>query len=187
MVKVENNTITRAATPRPRLRSIGIGSALPVARAVENPTKYIKMMEAILNEYKDKDGPYCRLNLVAGFPGETEDSFNETIDFVNKHGIHGNIQISPSLFSNYPNVFVYKNMNYYEEKYGTKFIKEWWKMSSNPLKNSIPRPSKDYSKKELIGDYKDKYISILKSFRRDVFADLVVWKRFFNKWYNELE
>lgn len=153
----------------------------------DNPTNYIKMMEAILNDYKNYDGPYCRLNLVAGFPSETEDSFNDTIDFVNKHGIHGNIQISPSLFSNYPNVFVYKNLKYFEDKFGTEFIKKWWKMPSNPLKNSVPRPSKDYSKKKLIEDYKNKYTSILKLFRRDIFADLVVWKSFFNKWYEELE
>jgi len=153
----------------------------------DNPRKYIKMMETILNEYKDKDGPYCRLNLVAGFPGETEKSFNETIDFVHNRGIHANIQISPSLFSNYPNVFVYENMKFYEEKYGSKFVKEWWKKPSNPLKNSVPRPSKDYSKKELIADYKNKYVSILKLFRREIFADLIVWKSFFNTWYNELE
>ena len=92
----------------------------------ENPSGYIKMMLTILNEYKNNEGSYCRLNLIAGFPGETEGSFNETIEFVKTHGIHRNIQISPSLFSNYPNVFVYKNMEYYEEKYGTKFIKKWW-------------------------------------------------------------
>ena len=153
----------------------------------ETPSKYIKMMEGILKEYKDGDGPYCRLNIVTGFPGETQVSFEETIDFVNTHGIHENIQISPSLFSNYPNVFVYKNLKYFEDEFGTEFIKEWWKMPSNPLKNSIPRPSKDYSKKQLIRDYKNKYISILKLFRRDIFADLVVWKSFFNKWHKELE
>jgi radical SAM superfamily enzyme YgiQ (UPF0313 family) len=153
----------------------------------ENPTLYIKNMKKILKKYKNSEGSYCRLNIVSGFPGETQESFDDTIDFVNKHGIHENIQISPSLFSNYPNVFVYQNMKYYENKFGTEFIKEWWKMPSNPLKNSVPRPSKDYSQKQLIGDYKNKYTSILKLFRRDIFSDLVVWKRFFNKWYKELE
>ena len=153
----------------------------------ENPTLYIKNMERILKEYKNSEGCYCRLNIVTGFPGETQESFDDTIDFVKKHGIDENIQISPSLFSNYPNVHVYKNMKYYEDEFGAEFIKEWWKMPSNPLKNSVPRPSRDYSKKQLIGDYKDKYVSILKLFRRDVFADLVVWKSFFNNWYKELE
>ena len=78
-------------------------------------------------------------------------------------------------------------MKFYEEKFGSKFVKEWWKKPSNPLKNSVPQPSKDYSKKELIADYKNKHVSILKLFRREVFADLVVWKSFFNTWYNELE
>ena len=152
----------------------------------EDPSIYIEMMKKILLEYKNSSGPYCRLNIVAGFPGETEESFNETIDFINQHAIHENIQISPSLFSNYPNVHVYKNMEYYEGKYGSNFFKEWWKLSSNPLINSIPDPSESYSKKQLICDYKDKYTSILKLFRRDIFADLVVWKMFYNKWCKEL-
>ena len=96
----------------------------------ENPSQYIEMIKKILNMYKNISGPYCRLNIVAGFPGETEESFNETIDFINQNAIHENIQISPSLFSNYPNVHVYKNMDYYKGKYGSKFIKEWWKSSA---------------------------------------------------------
>ncbi|MFX1395820.1 MAG: B12-binding domain-containing radical SAM protein [Promethearchaeota archaeon] len=151
------------------------------------PYEYVSMTLKILNEYKNTDGPYCRLNIVAGFPGETQESFNKTIDFIYQNALDENIQISPSLFSNYPNVFVYKNMEYYEQKFGTQFVREWWKTTENQFKKSVPKPSKSYSLKQLIYDYKTKYISILKLFKRNTFANLMVWKRFYNKWYDELE
>jgi radical SAM superfamily enzyme YgiQ (UPF0313 family) len=151
-----------------------------------NPNKYIKIMKKILKKYKDLNDIYCRLNILIGFPGETQVSFNETLDFVNKYALHENIQISPTLFSNYPNVFVYKNMDYYEKKFGTAFVKKWWKLRSNSFKNSIVKPSEFYTKKQLIGDYKDKYFEALRIWRREIFAELILWKRFYNTWYEEL-
>ena len=88
-----------------------------------------------------------------GFPGENKTTFEESVDFIEKYALHENVQISPTFFENYPNVFVYNNMDYYENKFGTKFIKEWWKLPSNPLKNTIPlQSSKYYSLKELLAD-----------------------------------
>jgi radical SAM superfamily enzyme YgiQ (UPF0313 family) len=160
---------------------------LPEMHKTENSKEYIETMKYILNFYKDSNDTYCRLNLLAGFPGEDQKTFNETIEFVNTYALHENIQISPTLFSNYPNVFVYKNMNYYKRKYGSKFIKKWWKLPSNSFKNSVPeKTSKSYTKKQLIGDYKDKYFEVLKLWKREMFAELVHWKKFFNKWYEEL-
>ncbi|MFX1274329.1 MAG: B12-binding domain-containing radical SAM protein [Promethearchaeota archaeon] len=156
----------------------------------KDPLKYVDMTKKIINKYKNSSGPYCRLNIVSGFPGENESSFNETIEFINKHALNENIQISPSLFSNYPNLFVYKNMTYYKMKFGTNFIKEWWKIHSNPFKNSVPDPSRTYGLKQLISDYKEKYISILNFFKREkqeIFSDLVIWKKFYNNWYEELD
>ncbi len=153
----------------------------------ENPIKYIENVKEIIKKYKNDNDFYCRLNVLVGFPGENQETFNETIDFINKHALHKNIQISPTLFSNYPNVFVYKNMKYYEKKYGTQFIRNWWKLELNAFKNAVPqKPSKIYSLKDMIRDYKDNYIKILKVFKRNTFTELVTWKRFFNKWYSEL-
>ncbi|GAG85741.1 unnamed protein product, partial [marine sediment metagenome] len=82
---------------------------------------------------------------------------------------------------------VHENMEMYERKYGTEFLKEWWRLPSNPFKNAVPtRPSKNYSLKELLLDYKDRYTTILKEFKRQSFAELVTWKRFYNNWYKEL-
>lgn len=153
----------------------------------KKPRKYVRIMKKILDEYKDSEDVYCRLNLLAGFPGESRRTFNKTIHFIEKHALHRNIQISPTLFSNYPNVFVYQNMERYERKYGTKFIKEWWKLKSNPLKTSVPeRPSKKYPKKQLIGDYKGKYLPILKISKRNTFLELHSWKTFLEEWLSEL-
>ncbi|MHA1149655.1 MAG: B12-binding domain-containing radical SAM protein [Promethearchaeota archaeon] len=152
-----------------------------------NPLKYLEASKDIINLYKDQNKIYCRLNILIGFPGETRETFDETVDFINKYAIHENIQISPSLFSNYPNVFVYKNMDYFERKFGTEFIQEWWKLNTNLLKKSIPiKTSSNYTLRHLIEDYKDKYISILKHFKHDTFANLVKWKQFYNRWHREL-
>ena len=70
---------------------------------------------------------------------------------------------------------------------GTEFIREWWKLPSNTFKNSIPeKPSKLYTKKQLIKDYKEKYFEVLKEWKKDIFGELLQWKIFFNKWYDEL-
>ena len=152
-----------------------------------NPHHYIETMKDILNQYKDNNDTYCRLNILCGFPGEEAKTFNETIEFINSYALHENIQISPTLFSNYPNVYVYRNMEYYKKKYGSEFIKGWWRLPSNPLMNSVPeKTSKNYTKKQLIKDYKDKYITILKVSKLNTFSELVSWKRFFNDWYTKL-
>ncbi|MHA1803464.1 MAG: B12-binding domain-containing radical SAM protein [Promethearchaeota archaeon] len=153
----------------------------------EHPREYIRMMEKILKEYKDESGIHCRLNLLCGFPGENRDTFKKTLNFVEQHALHENIQLSPTLFSNYPNVHVYQNMAYYEQKFGTKFIREWWKIKSNPLKNSVPeKPSKNYSKKELISNYKDSYAPLLTLFPKLPKWSLIIWKKFYDKWLREL-
>ena len=153
----------------------------------ETPHKYKEGMVKILENYKAEGEAYCRVNVLCGFPGENSATFNETITFLERYALHENIQISPTLFANYPNVFVYGNMKYYEERFGTKFTDYWWKETSNPFKKSIPeKPSKDYEKKELINDYRTAYTKILKNFKRNTFGDLVSWKRFYNKWYEEL-
>lgn len=158
-------------------------------KKTRDPSKYTEMMVKIIHEYKINDGPYCRLNIISGFPGENESSFKETIDFINTYALHESIQISPSLFSNYPNLHVYRNMQYYERRYGTKFINEWWKRLSNPFKSSVCSPSSNYALNSLLCDYKEHYIPILNFFRKskpEIFTDLVGWKNFYNKWHEEL-
>jgi len=151
-------------------------------KKTRNPSNYLIKMKEILEFYKTINEPYCRINTLAGFPGENAQSFQETINFLKKYAFHENIQISPSLFVNDPITPVYNNMSYFEEKYGTKFEKNWWKIPSDPLLNSIlPKPSKNYNKKQLIKDYKDQYIHLLTKFKLSPFEPLINWKNYFNK------
>ncbi len=153
----------------------------------ESPSQYIKSMKLLLEKYKKITQIYCRINILCGFPGETKKKFTDTIDFINKYAIHENIQISPSIFSCYPNTPVYANIEYYEKKYNSKLIKNWWKLSSNNFKNSVFRKvSKNYSLKQLIWDYKENYTPILNKFRFKNYADLLLWKDFFNRWFKNL-
>jgi len=151
------------------------------------PTDYLENTIKILEKYNESNGTYCRLNVLVGFPGENKRTFDDSVDFIEKYALHENVQISPTLFENYPNAFVYNNMDYYENKFGTKFIKEWWKLPSNPLKNSIPlQSSKDYSLKEVLVDYVEKYTKILNVFKKQSFLELITWKKFYNKWIKQL-
>ncbi len=153
-----------------------------------NPTKFIEDMKKILKKYKELNDIYCRVNLLIGFPGENQNNFDETIQFVNTYAMHNNVQISPSLFSNYPNVHVYRNMAYYEKKFGSKFVKEWWKLHSNQFKSAVPiQSSKNYSIKDLLGNYLEKYLPILKTSKLNSLGDLIVWKQFYGKWFQDLQ
>ena len=152
-----------------------------------NPNDYLANSIKILDKYKESNDTYCRFNILLGFPGENKTTFDDSVDFIEKYALHENVQISPTLFENYPNVFVYNNMDYYENKFNTKFIKEWWKLPSNPLKNSIPlQSSKEYSLKELLVDYVEKYTKILNVFKKQSFLEIITWKKFYNKWIKQL-
>ena len=153
-----------------------------------NSSFYIESMKKILEKYKTNNNVYCRINIVCGFPGEDDITFRDTIDFIYKYALHENIQISPSLFSCYPNTPVYKNMNYYITKFGAEFNKTWWKSYSNNLfkKSVLNKPSENYTLKNLIIDYKENYSKILNVFKYKNFSDLIIWKKFYNKWYKEL-
>jgi radical SAM superfamily enzyme YgiQ (UPF0313 family) len=152
-----------------------------------NPNYYLEMAEKIIQKYTENGLNYCRLNVLCGFPGENEKSFNNTVKFLEENASHENIQISPSLFACYPNTFVYQRMNKYEELYGTEFNKRWWTSQKNQFKLSVLRKcSHNYSLKNLLYDYKENYISILKMFKFSNFRDLATWKQFYSNWYNEL-
>ncbi|TXT67041.1 MAG: hypothetical protein BAJALOKI1v1_200007 [Promethearchaeota archaeon] len=156
-------------------------------KKTRNPTNYLKKLKEILEFYKSISEPYCRINTLAGFPGEDSNTFDDTIRFLKNSAFHENIQISPSLFINDPICSVYDNMAYYEQTYGTIFQKEWWMIQSDPLKNAVlPKPSKNYSKLQLIDDYKEKYLPLLTEFRLSPFKPLVHWKTYHNKWKNDL-
>jgi tRNA A37 methylthiotransferase MiaB len=156
----------------------------------KTPSQYLKKMKDIIHIYKNISDIYCRINIVLGFPGESKNTFKETVDFVNNYASHENIQIGPTLYSNYPNTYVYYNMEYYMEKFGSQFTKNWWKIPENPLKHSVPdKPSKYYSKKNLVKDYIETFLPILKRYQQGSFYSfqyLVLWKNFFNNWYKEL-
>lgn len=152
-----------------------------------NPRNYIELMKRILSKYDVYSEAFCRLNILCGFPGEDHNSFIDTIDFYNTYARNEAVLPSPTLFSNYPNVFVYENMKYFEDKYGTEFLREWWKLPMNPLKGCVvQRPSYSYSLKSLIRDYVDFYLPILNGFGKQTFIQLATWKRFFEKWWAEL-
>lgn len=156
-------------------------------KKTRDPTKYLEMMKKIIQFYKQEDINYCRLNLLCGFPGENEETFNNTINFIEEFATHENIQLSPSLFACYPNTPAYLKMNYYENQFGSKFNRNWWIENVNHFKLSVLKKcSYNYSLKDLLYDYKRQYLGLLKHFKYQRFKILVIWGRFFSQWYHEL-
>lgn len=155
-----------------------------------NPKSYIDHMKTIIELTKNFTNSYFRINILVGFPGETKETFNQTTEFINKYALRDNIQISPTIYSNFPNTFIYNNMTKYEVKYGAEFLKEWWKIPSNPLKNSIlVKSSTNYSKVDFLKDYIENYTEILKTFKEAPYYSLpylIIWRKFFLKWLKEL-
>ncbi len=153
-----------------------------------NPSAYIRRMERVLKSYRNIGDPYCRINLIVGFPGENKLTFQDTIRFLEKNAFSHNIQINPTLYLNDPFTYVYNHMNYYSRKYGSVFLKEWWKQKSDPIKNAIPlKPSRNYSLTQLLSDYIEKYSILLRKFRLGSFESLVNWKRYFKLWLENLK
>ncbi|TXT64035.1 MAG: hypothetical protein BAJALOKI3v1_270016 [Promethearchaeota archaeon] len=162
-------------------------SLLVEMNKTRNPNYYLEMAEKIIQKYTEYELNYCRLNVLCGFPGEDKKSFNNTFKFLEENASHENIQISPSLFACYPNTPAFHNMKKYEELYGSEFNKRWWESKKNQFKLSVLRKcSHKYSLKDLLYDYKENYISILKIFKFSNFRDLATWKQFYSNWYNEL-
>ena len=149
----------------------------------KNPTAYIKKMRNILSFYKKISKPYCRVNIIAGFPGENKETFQETIAFLEKNAFHPNIQINPTLYINDPITYVYKHMNYYRKKYGSSFIKDWWKIPFDPLKSAVPlKASKTYPRCHLLKDYLKNYRRLLVGFKFTPLSSLINWKKYFGRW-----
>ncbi|TFF99152.1 MAG: radical SAM protein [Promethearchaeota archaeon] len=156
-------------------------------RKTSNPTAYIKKMKEILEFYENISEPYCRLNIIAGFPGENNETFLDTIEFLETYALHPNVQINPTIYINDPNTYVYKNMDYYHKTFQSMFLKEWWKIDSDPLKNSIPlKSSKNYHRSQLVKDYVERYRNILVKFKYSSIPSLINWKKYFGNWSKNL-
>jgi len=113
------------------------------------------------------------------------------VNYINNDSIHSLIDIGPTLYSLYPNSFVYLHKDEYVQNYGIEFIDEYWKIKNlNPLKSSVIRPSRDYSKEDMILDYFTEYNKILYLNERG--GKLLnkiqnqKWRTFFKSWCDEL-
>ncbi|MGQ4873034.1 MAG: B12-binding domain-containing radical SAM protein [Promethearchaeia archaeon] len=187
----ENNQLLNKFIKNNFIIGFGFESAskkiLKEMHKTKDPALYIKKAIKLLQYYENNGNLFCRFNIICGFPGETNETFLETVRFLKQYAMHDGVQVSPSLFMNYPNSYVYKYMSYYEKKFGSKFVKEWWKLPGNQWIYTIPLKSSDnYTIKELFSDYIQHYFPIIKSFRRTNFSDLIKWIRFYKKFRNVL-
>jgi len=203
--RVENLTLEQVRLLRKCNFIIGFGfeSANPylleLMDKTQDPRDYIDKMIEILHLYRNESGIYCRLNILCGFPGETHESFMDTVYFIKQYAFHRNIQISPTLFSNYPNIKVYQNLKKYINS-GSDFNEKWWHIEKNGFKLSVPTMiSENYSLISLLRDYLGTYSEIIKFFINEnletlfdnnpigALSPIIMWEKFYKEWIQELE
>ena len=82
-------------------------------------------------EYFDKNKIKVLNNFMIGLPGESLDDMKKTRDFVymiSKIAKPDNHFYFCEIYQQYPGTYFYDNWDYFESKYGCKFIeKNWWK------------------------------------------------------------
>lgn len=159
---------------------------------IKEVDSYIKGTYEIVEFYKMHAKVRCRLNLLIGFPGETQKTFLETVNYVNSNAIHDMIDTGPTLYSLYPNSFVYRNVDMFIQKFGIEYIDEYWKNKNlNPLKGSVIKSSRDYSKEDMIRDYFSEYNKILYlNERKGKLHNKIEnqkWRKFYKLWCDELQ
>ena len=203
--RVENLTLEQVRLLRNCNFIIGFGfeSASPrllrLMDKTHDPRDYIDKMIQKLQLYKNESGIYCRLNILCGFPGETLEDFMITVIFIKWFALHKNIQISPTLFSNYPNIKVYKNLEDYRYN-GSEFNENWWHTEENYFKLSVPMMiSENYPLVSLLRDYIGQYSEIIKFFIKEnlktlfnnnpigALSPIIMWEKFYKEWIQELE
>lgn len=109
---------------------------LTIMGKTRNPSSYITKTLAVIHKCIRK-GVRCELGFIANHPGETVDSFRETLNALwelinNYHQVSCILKMSP--FVLYPGNYVFKNRKHYEEMYGYQ-VKEpyWWKINTQNM------------------------------------------------------
>ena len=78
-------------------------------------------------------------NLIFNHPGETERTLNETFAYIESGLTNGQSSLmwAYSAYAHYPGNAIDQNRAYYEEKFGTEFLRiEWWLEEENPIRAS---------------------------------------------------
>ncbi|MHA1150886.1 MAG: B12-binding domain-containing radical SAM protein [Promethearchaeota archaeon] len=137
---------------------------LSIMNKTTDPKTYLEKFERIIDIHKKLEYT-CMLNILCNFPGETEETSNENLSKLkqmiqeDKNNI---FDLNLRLFHNFPGNWVYNNMDYFKERYGSIFyIPQWWKdetiMRAAPY---IIKPSKTLSFLDSLNNYITSYKEI---------------------------
>lgn len=136
---------------------------LTIMNKTQNPTQYLKKFDEIISISKKLE-MFCVLNILINHPGETEDSFNETLEFSKKIADNADIaNLNFNFYRNIPGTPLYSNMGYYKENYGSEFyISDWWKSEEfMTFGHTAIRPRRDFSLRDILKLYFDGYTVVV--------------------------
>jgi radical SAM superfamily enzyme YgiQ (UPF0313 family) len=122
------------------LALMGVDSAssemLRIMNRAVNPRKYLQRLSEMLN-YASKTGTNLLLSLVFNHPGETPETYKETIAFLESlaRGLPQSTFFPSAVpFALSPGSYIFNNPSYYENAFGSRFPeKQWWKSSPEEM------------------------------------------------------
>ena len=104
---------------------------LKIMNKTNNPKKYLNKFLKIFEIHK-KLNYLCQINLLLLHPGETKESLSQLFQDLEDIFLNNNfdkIALNIRRFHNYPGTFIFNNMKYFTEKYGSKaypISMKWW-------------------------------------------------------------
>ncbi len=129
---------------------------LKIMNKTNNPEKFIDKFIKILDIHK-KLNYLCQINLLLLHPGETRESLFQLFQDLEKIFLNNDfdkIALNIRRFHNYPGTFIFNNMKYFTEKYGSKaypISMKWWvyqDLFAQKHGEYCVRPSNDLSIRE---------------------------------------
>ncbi|MBU4311147.1 MAG: B12-binding domain-containing radical SAM protein [Candidatus Omnitrophica bacterium] len=141
-----------------------------IMRKAEDPKDYLKKSREII-AYLNEKKVFNLLHVLVNHPGESYETFKETIGFLKSIVMDrrhvSSVFLGQSFFF-YPGSYVYNNIDYYEKEYGTVIVnKEWWKQEGDHYKLAYENiPSTALIKKVKKMDYWKKEFDYLYDYSR---------------------
>ena len=121
----------------------GVESCSPeillLMRKTRQPRKFLDRFLETSHLLSEK-GVLHRANLIFNHPGETRRTLEETFAFIDRELVYGGTSLmwAAHAYMHFPGCELDVNRQYYEEKYGTRFLKpEWWKGTDDQYEASM--------------------------------------------------
>jgi radical SAM superfamily enzyme YgiQ (UPF0313 family) len=147
---VDDNTIELLSVLKKVEVQMGVESCSPeilrLMKKTRSPEKFLTRFREVSHKLSDR-GIMHLANLIFNHPGETRKTLDETFSFIDQELARKDTCLMWATygFMHFPGCELDINREFYEEKYGTRFLRdEWWKEEEDQWLNSLKViPSRD--------------------------------------------